>query len=229
MDCPDDETQICLEPLAEMAENKKTAAVNKKTAAGSRNTAAVPETKMTFYKWASLTTWLLTLNGANAGFLKAYPNELFSSNLYEQKSSATPPALLVYLMSFVICILQSLFGWFISLKLRGELRYIFALFLIQLGLFWSLQPTFDEHGDIQASVGIMSSIILSVSAIVIRLAFLDIQIMNVRVKFIGCILLPYLVWMCFEAYLTIYILANNEIGPLDQNDNHDDLTTPAMN
>lgn len=149
-------------------------------------------------KYFYLLLWiaLLLLVGSFLGMLTK--TNIDSWYLTLNRSPLSPPNYLFSIVWSILYIAIATSGWIIwnSGSFTG-LRLIKTLYIIQLALNWAWTPLFFNFHQIGAALVCLLLIIITVIGLIIY--------SYKKINVAALLLLPYLLWLLFAAYLNFYI------------------------
>ena len=83
------------------------------------------------------------------------------------------------------------------------------MYWVQMIVTWFWQPTFFLWHNTIASLTMLVFLLLLNAVMMIRVATLNLTILNVKARYAPLIILPYYLWISFATYLNVHIVANN--------------------
>lgn len=166
-------------------------------------------TKRVLINTAMLIVWIAVFEGVSFGLGRAFPtDEWYESQI---KSPGTPPGISFAVIWTILYITLATFGWFLSLKLcERQILYLFIVFWVQQILNWCWVPVFQKLHQAVAGLVILCVLIVLNVGLVVRMWQLKIEILGVKTRYIGLILIPYLIWACYATHMNAYIVAMND-------------------
>tara|TARA_R110000868_G_scaffold8205_3_gene42453 strand:+ start:41452 stop:41943 length:492 start_codon:yes stop_codon:yes gene_type:complete len=147
-------------------------------------------------KWLSLIGWIVALQ--LVGFLIGQLTQTGVSTWYQTipQSSLTPPNWVFPVVWCILYIMVAIAGWSLWTK-HCHLNKAKTAYMIQLLLNWSWTPIFfGAH---------MTGLALGVLAVIVVATFMTICFTWKQARLVAYLLLPYLIWCGFAAYLNGYI------------------------
>jgi len=152
--------------------------------------------------------WTVVLEGIGLGIGVGFP----AGDWYDtiNKPPITPPDIVFGIVWPILYFMLAIFGCWLTYGLHHrQIKYLFALYCLQMvgNFFWS--PVFQYFHEIAAGLVIIILLVLMNAVLYIGLLINNIYILSVSTRYLSFFILPYLLWCCFATYLNAYILAYN--------------------
>ncbi|HEX8641324.1 MAG TPA: TspO/MBR family protein [Allosphingosinicella sp.] len=163
--------------------------------------ASASQLRMSFLRYALVTVPLIVLLGSVSGQVagSGYGNPWFDAL---EKPALMPPG---WVFGAVWTILYILLGLVLAMLLHAHGAHrrgrVVALFLLQLAMNYAWPPLFFAFHEVGAALTLIGAMIVLTLALIV-LAW------PIR-RFAALLMLPYLGWLCFAAFLTAQVGALN--------------------
>lgn len=150
-------------------------------------------------RYIHLVVWVLALLGV--GYLMGGITESSLSDWYVSlpHSKLTPPNYVFGIVWTILYVMIAIGGWLIweAEKFEGQ-STVKHVFVLQLFLNWTWSPLFFYYRQINTALA-------CIVAIFILVGYIILQCWN-NLRLVSILLLPYLIWLGFAAYLNAVIV-----------------------
>lgn len=149
----------------------------------------------------NLIFWILLFE--SIGFLLGLLTQANIYPWYEQlhKSSLTPPGFVFSFIWTLLYVLLAVIAWILSGHHKASSRKVNLLFALQMLMNWAWTPLFfGLHRLTLSAVWLISLTCLNL--------ILIIESQKTH-KIVACLLIPYVLWLVFAAYLNVIIALMN--------------------
>ena len=157
---------------------------------------------------AMLVVWIAVLEGLSFGLNRAFPDNVCYDDWIS--SPGSPPSVVFPIVWALLYLSLAICGWFLSLALKErQILYMFIVFWVQIILGFVWQPVYQKLCNIVAGLVLQVMFTVLTGVLIVRLWTLKLEILGVKTRYIGLIIVPYFLWLCYAIHLASYSIAAN--------------------
>ena len=155
-----------------------------------------------------LLSWILVLEGIAYFLYRVFPVTEWYENLV--RSPADLPVIAFVILWVIMFANSALVGWFLSLGLKERaILCMFLVFWIQQVLNFAWIPTFLGYHQLVSALSIHGVAIVFTAILIVRLWTLKLEILGVKTRTIGMMMVPYFLWLSYVTHLSAYVVIMN--------------------